>query len=103
MLELIANCNTMDEVVLAPSFLIKELWEIDPTKGEISSNKDESSRYFGHFFGLALSNLFELAKDDAAEKWKQSLKPFITYLDEKFLLHDALKSHCTSNWNVSQD
>ena len=57
MLELIANCSTMDEVVLAPSFLIKELWQITPTK-------DESSRHFGHFFGLALSNLFERGKDD---------------------------------------
>lgn len=91
----------MDEVVLAPSFLIKELWEIDPAKGEVSPIDAESSRHFGHFFGLALSNLFELTKDDSADSWKFSKKPFKTYLEEKFLIKDAFTSHCTSNWNVS--
>ena len=98
MLKLVANCSTMDEVVLAPSFLIKELWEIAPTK-------DETSRHFGHFFGLALSNLFERNKYDS--QWDKTNSPgktkFKEYMQANYLFNDATISHCSDKWNISNE
>jgi hypothetical protein len=51
MLEQIQNKNVLDEVMLSPSYLIKEVWEIPDFN-------------FSHFLGLALSNLLELEGKD---------------------------------------
>ena len=51
-LELVANEDKVGDIVLAPSFLIKELWD-DPLAS------DESVRNFHHFYNLSLANLSE--------------------------------------------
>lgn len=54
MLELIANEEKVGEIVIAPSFLIKELWDA-PTKS------DNGTYNFNHFYSLSLDNLSEVA------------------------------------------
>ena len=44
---MIQNKNTLDEVVLTPSYILKDTWNL------------EQQRSFGHFLGLSLSNLLE--------------------------------------------
>ena len=46
MLELLVNDSKVGEIVLAPSFLIKDLWED-------MSSKDDAVRNFNTFFGLS--------------------------------------------------
>ena len=64
MLEQIQNKNTLDEVMLSPSYLIKEMWEIPDFN-------------FSHFLGLSLSNLLELEGKDKGNM-NPSLQEFIT-------------------------
>ena len=65
MLEQIQNKNTLDEVMLSPSYLIKEIWEIPDFN-------------FSHFLGLSLSNLLELEGKDKGNNMNPSLQDFIT-------------------------
>ena len=46
-LEMIQNRRTIDEVVMAPSYILRDTWQQD------------ESHSFGHFLGLSLSNLLE--------------------------------------------
>ena len=66
MLELLANDSKVGEIVLAPSFLIKDLWED-------MSSKDDAVRNFNTFFGLSQANLSEPSDPKAAyqsSNWK---------------------------------
>jgi hypothetical protein len=51
MLELIANDDRVGEIVIAPSFLIKELWD--------SSAASDDGTNFNHFYSLSMNNLRE--------------------------------------------
>mmetsp|Transcript_38257 Transcript_38257/g.50174 ORF Transcript_38257/g.50174 Transcript_38257/m.50174 type:complete len:92 (+) Transcript_38257:943-1218(+) len=47
-LEMIQNRTTLDEVVFAPSYILREAWQ-----------QGESTQSFSNFVGLSLSNLLE--------------------------------------------
>jgi len=59
MLELFANDTKVGEIVLAPSFLIKDL-------SEDLSSKGDAVRNFNTFFALSLANLSEISDPKAA-------------------------------------
>lgn len=66
MLEMLANGNKVGEIVLAPSFLIKDLWEV-------SSNPDDALHNFNTFFRLSQANLSEQGDPKGAfqpSNWK---------------------------------
>lgn len=51
MLELISSSNRLGDIVVAPSFLIKDMWDGIP--------QSDQTRNFNFFFGLAMTNLGE--------------------------------------------
>jgi len=44
---MVQNRRTLDGVIMAPSFILREAWQLG------------DSRSFGHFLGLSLSKLLE--------------------------------------------
>ena len=52
LLEMVQNTRTLDDVVLAPSFILKEAWSQPETHS------------FGRFLGLSLGNLLERANGE---------------------------------------
>lgn len=59
MLELLANGNKVGEIVLAPSFLIKDLWELPAAP-------DNTLHNFNTFFALAQANLSDQSDPKSA-------------------------------------
>ena len=86
MLEQIQNRHVLDEVMLSPSYLIKEVWEIQNCN-------------FSHFLGLSLSNLLELEGKEK-EAMNTSLQEFINKtLKPKSV--DYLKRNSRSDWHIT--
>ena len=54
-LEMIQNRHTLDEVVMAPSYILRDTW------------KFEDYCSFGHFMGLSLSNLLETENKEESQ------------------------------------
>ena len=51
---MIQNRRTLDEVVMTPSYILREAWQLG------------DSRSFGHFLGLSLSKLLEKENQEKA-------------------------------------
>jgi len=86
-LEMIQNRRTLDEVVMAPSYILREAWQLD------------DSRSFGHFLGLSLSNLLE---SDNQEKASLSCdQKLAQFMKEIKIEADAEKPNCRADWNLT--
>jgi len=86
LLELVSmKQQTVTEIVLAPSYFIKEAWELPD---------------YRHFLGVAISNLLEngdpCIQDDQSELAK-------TCLEKKVLEKARKKDHCTDLWCIRED
>ena len=89
-LELVQNRRCLDEVLLTPSYLLREAWELS----------DRSSR-FSHFLGLSLSNLLE---HDSSRKGSLALdENLIAYLTANSIESDVTQRHCRGDWNLTDD
>ena len=88
MLEQIQNRQVLDEVMLSPSYLIKEVWEIQ------NSN-------FSHFLGLTLSNLLELEGKDKGTDMNPNLNEWIgkTLKERKA---ECMKRNSRSDWLITE-
>ena len=86
MLEQIQNTNVLDEVILTPSYLIKDVWDVQTCD-------------FSHFMKLTLSNLLELEGKDKKEM-NQNLQEFINKSLQ--FKNDSLKRNCKSEWYVTE-
>lgn len=86
-LELVQNRRCLDEVLLTPSYLLREL-------------NDSSSR-FSHFLGLSLSNLLE---HESSRKGSLALdESLIAYLTANSIEADVTQMHCRGDWNLTDD
>ena len=102
-LEMIQNRNTLDEVVMAPSYILKDTWQIDDFCN------------FGHFLGLSLTNLLEKSDTDnddddgeGDESIHESLpydQDLINYINENGIEADANwnKRLFRADWNLTED
>ena len=59
-LEMIQNRSTLDEVVMAPSYILREAWQ----KGHPTWNS-QTALSFSQFLSLSLSNLIEHENKEA--------------------------------------
>ena len=86
-LELVQNRRCLDEVLLTPSYLLREL-------------NDSSSR-LSHFLGLSLSNLLE---HESSRKGSLALdESLIAYLTANSIEADVTQMHCRGDWNLTDD
>ena len=89
-LELVQNRRCLDEVLLTPSYLLREAWEL----------QDRASRS-SHFLGLSLSNLLE---HDSERSGSLPLdQRLVDYLKANAIDADVTQSHYRGDWNLTDD
>ena len=86
MLEQIQNTQVLDEVIITPSYLIKDVWDVQTCN-------------YSHFMKLTLSNLLELDGKDK-NNMNSGLQDFI----DKGLKFksDSLKRNWVSDWLITE-
>ena len=78
----------MDEVIMAPSYILKDVWQLD-----------ESSN-FGHFLGLSLNNLIEHDDQDTRNNLMAN-NELQTYLKANRIEAAIGKKRCRADWNLT--
>jgi hypothetical protein len=89
-LEMMQNSTTLDEVAMAPSYILREAWTLDQS----------GARSFGHFLGLALSNLLENDNSELRTNLSNDAN-FSAWLRDNRMDLDASRMHCRSDWNLT--
>ena len=103
-LEMIACRRSLDEVVLAPSYILREAWQLD------------EKHSFAHFLGLSLSNLLGggFASDRTSTSASQTAttspplqldQALLEYLQSHHLEGqiDVGHRHCRADWNLTDE